>query len=91
MKTVEILQKQPTKLQGAADQVKSLQKENTTLRMKLIGAEQSKASYKSELVTLKKQLSQEETTRRARLSIDLAKQRAAVCTQHDARRRQECT
>ena len=89
METVEILQKQLTKLQGATDQAKSLQKENTTLRTKLLAAEQSKASYKSELTMLKKQLSKEETTQRARLSIDLAEQRAAVRTQHDARRRQE--
>ena len=84
METVEILQKQVTKLQGTTNQ-------NVTLRTKLLAAEQSKASYKSKLATLKKRLSQEETTQRAQLSIDLAKQRAAVRMQHNARRRQERT
>ena len=67
METVEILQKQVTKLQGATDQAKALTRENATLRTKLLAVEQSKASYKSELTTLKKQLSQEETTRCATL------------------------
>ena len=60
-------------------QTKTLQKENTTLCMKLIAAEQSKASYKSELTMLKEQLSQEETAQWAQLSIN-----SAMYTQHDA-------
>ena len=79
METVEILQKQLTKLQGSADQVKSLQKENMTLQTKLIAVEQSKASYKSKLATLKK------SRRNYKARETLAEHRATVRTQHDAR------
>ena len=67
METVEILQKQVAKLQGVTNQAKVLTREKTTLFTKLFAVEQSKASYKIKLATLKKQQSQEEMTQHLRL------------------------